>query len=117
MWLGRAKRAPATYTKTCPRPPERGRCKGKKNLKQREPGGGALKSVPGGSLRESAASVGGFQEGGSISGASFCICGCGERSEPWPHIQRLARGLRREKEFKAEEEPGGGALKSVRGEA
>ena len=27
-----------------------------------------------------------------ISGASFCICGWGERSEPRPYIQRLARG-------------------------
>ena len=31
-------------------------------------------------------------EGGKISGASFCICGWGERSEPRPYIQRLARG-------------------------
>ena len=52
------------------------------------------------------ASVGGFKKG-VVSGASFCICGWGERSEPRPDIQRLARGLRRggdairEKEFKA----------------
>ena len=60
MWWGRAKRAPAAYTKTCPRTPERGQSKGSKNLKQRRSPRGALKSVPGGSLRESVASVVGF---------------------------------------------------------
>ena len=48
MWLGRAKRAPATCTKTCPRPPERGQCKERKKLKQGRRLGGGLKSVLGG---------------------------------------------------------------------
>ena len=86
-----------------PRPPERGQCEGRKNLKQRR-SLGVGQSVPGGSLRESAASVGGWvlRRGYSISGASFCICGWGERSEPRPHIQRLARGLRRGGDVKEE---------------
>ena len=36
----------ATFTKNCPRPPERGQCKGRKKLKQRRSLGGPLKSVP-----------------------------------------------------------------------
>ena len=44
---GRLGGASATYTKSCPRPPERGHCKGRKNLKQGRRLGGALKGVPG----------------------------------------------------------------------
>ena len=48
---GASKRAPATYTKTCPRPPERGQCQGRKNLKQRRsPLGWGLKKRSGGKL-------------------------------------------------------------------
>ena len=93
---GRLGGASATYTKSCPRPPERGRCTWRKNLKQGRRLGGALKGVPGSGFKE------GRYEGGSISGASFCICGGGERSEPRPHIQRLARGLRRGGNVKGE---------------
>ena len=45
---GERSEPPAAYTKTCPRTPERGQSKGRKNLKQRRSPRGALKSVPGG---------------------------------------------------------------------
>ena len=73
-----------------------------KEFKAKEEPGVGLKKRSGGKLEGKCGVHGGFYEGSSISGASFCICGWGERSEPWPHIQRLARGLRRGGDVKEE---------------
>ena len=67
----------------------------KKFKAEAEPFGWGLKKRSGGKLEGKCGVRGWILRRGSISGASFCICGWGERSEPRPHIQRLARGLRR----------------------
>ena len=55
--------------------------------------GGILKSVGGDKIEETLKLQWGRLKRGGCMGASFYICGWGERSEPWPCIQRFDRGL------------------------
>ena len=53
--------------------------------------GGILKSVGGDKIEETLKLQWGRLKRGGCMGASFYICGWGERSEPWPCIQRFAQ--------------------------